>query len=105
MVSVLAANMLEILKDIKDPDGKSKNDTLQSRGIITPQMISSDSKYSLNDTIAGQDEARIAFGMPITLSISYKPFNPSSINGHLIGLAIIAKLNLILPKGKFKLDV
>ena len=97
--------MVEILKDIKDPDGNSLDETLASRGILSPQMIESDSKFDESMTIVAEDLDRIAFGMPITLRISYKPFHSNSSNGHLIGLAIIAKLNLVLPKNKFKLDV
>ena len=45
------------------------------------------------------------FGCPITIQVYYKPVDIFQMNAHLIGLAIRAKLNIILPKNQFKLDV
>jgi len=48
---------------------------------------------------------REKFGCPITITVIFRPETPTSINAHLIGLAIRAKLNIILPQNQFKLDI
>lgn len=51
------------------------------------------------------DQERIEFGCPITIKVQFKPLTVFAANTHFIGLAIRAKLNLILPQDSFKLDV
>lgn len=48
---------------------------------------------------------REKFGCPITITVFFRPQTALSVNAHLIGLAIRAKLNIILPQNQFKLDV
>lgn len=35
----------------------------------------------------------------------YRPRNPASMNAYLVGLAIKAKLDLMLPRNNYKLDM
>ena len=48
---------------------------------------------------------RQKFGCPITITVLFRPESQFSMNAHLIGLAIRAKLNIILPQNQFKLDI
>ena len=48
---------------------------------------------------------RQKFGCPITITVVFRPETPVSVNAHLVGLAVRAKLNLILPRNQFKLDI
>lgn len=43
--------------------------------------------------------------MPTTIDIRYKPCNNNGENAHVVGLAILAKLTLLLPKNSCKLRV
>lgn len=52
-----------------------------------------------------KDQQRIEFGCPITIQVFFKPSSIFSASANFIGLAIRAKLNIVLPQEQFKLDV
>lgn len=74
-----------MLSTIRNPDDYAK--TLAESNLIEAHMISSDEACPI----------RQKFGCPITITVMFRPASPTSINAHLIGLAIRAKLNIILP--------
>ena len=51
------------------------------------------------------DKNRKLFNLPTTIQISFKPASRIADNAHVIGLAILAKLTLLIPKNTCKLIV
>ena len=51
------------------------------------------------------DKNRKLFNLPTTIQINFKPASRIADNAHVIGLAILAKLTLLIPKNTCKLIV
>lgn len=98
--------MLEIIKDITNAEYTESRQTLEEAGIVSVDYISSDSKYKNNsDLLPVNDPSRKRFDLPTTIRIQFKPMTRTSDNAHVVGLAILAKLTLLMPRNACKLVV